>query len=103
MIRFPLCFHPAMAVTNTFKQSYRLIAAHLGAKPLLSDDLAGASIAEVRCPKEEAKLRSHQAHAALYALVAEVRPPLALCRAEAVHGEDKAVHGWKGNGETLAS
>ena len=57
--------------------------------------LAGAGIAKVSSPKEEAKLRGHQAYATLYAFVAVVRPPLSLCRGEAGHIKDKAVHGWK--------
>jgi len=89
-----------MAITNAFKECYGIVAAHLGAEPLLSDDLAGAGVTKVSSPEEEAKLRSHQAHAALYAFVAEIRPPLPLGGAEAGHSEDE-VHGFEKKVEAL--
>ena len=57
--------------------------------------LASAGIAKISSPKEEAKLRGHQAYATLYAFVTVVRPPLTLRRGEAGHIEDEVVHGWK--------
>lgn len=102
MACLPLRFHPAVAVTNAFKQCHGIVAAHLRAEPLLGDEFAGASIAEVSSPKEEAKLRSHQAHTTLYALVVEVGPPLPLGGAEAGHGEDE-VHGFEGGGGSRPS
>jgi hypothetical protein len=101
MIRFPLCFHPAMAITNSFKQCHGFIIAHLGAKEFLANDLTSVSIAKVCCPKEETKLRSNQAHATLSASIATVRPPLALRRGEADHIEDEGVHDFEAGGEPL--
>lgn len=91
-----------MAITNGLKQCHGLVVAHFRAEELLADHLTSASITEVCCPKEEAKLCSNQAYATLGVFVAKVRPPLALRGGEADHVEDEGVHGWK-EGEALAS
>ena len=97
----PLCesggllVHPTLAIISAFKESNGLVAAGLGAEELASEQLAGASIAEVCCPEPKALARSNKLHAPLSALGSAGTPPLPLSGGEGSHGEDETVSHWK--------
>ena len=105
----PLCesggllVHPTLAIISAFKESHWLVAAGLGAEELASEQLAGASIAEVCCPEPEALARGNKLHAPLSAFRSAGTPPLPLSGGEGSHGEDKTVSHWKKKGEARAS
>ena len=105
----PLCesggllVHPTLAIISAFEESHGLVAIGLSAEELASEQLVGASIAEVCCPEPEAHAGSNKLHAPLSAFRSAGTPPLPLSGGEGSHGEDKTVSHWKKKGEARAS